>query len=106
MYLQAQAITCHRNLPIYYLIQAIATGDEGFHERLDYVIKELNKVQEASQDGYLSAFPKEHFVRLQALQAVWAPFYVVTAYTYSSDLPLIWCLVGLHYKSKQSILYV
>ncbi len=53
------------------------TGDEAFHQRLDYLIEGLSKVQEAFGDGYLSAFPKEHFTRLQALQAVWAPFYVV-----------------------------
>ncbi len=58
------------------IISAI-TGDEAFHQRLDYLIKELSKVQEAFGDGYLSAFPKEHFTRLQSLQAVWAPFYVV-----------------------------
>lgn len=64
-------------------LKAIATGDEGFHESLNYLIEELSKVQEAFRDGYLSAFPKEHFVRLQSLQAVWAPFYVVIAYTLS-----------------------
>ena len=54
------------------------TGDENFHHRLEYLIEELSKVQEAFGDGYLSAFPKEHFTRLQSLQAVWAPFYVVS----------------------------
>lgn len=29
--------------------------------------------------GYLSAFPFEHFERLQSLSPVWAPFYVVRA---------------------------
>lgn len=45
--------------------------------RLTYIINELRKVQLALGDGYLSAFPMEHFVRLQSLQGVWAPFYVV-----------------------------
>ena len=52
-------------------------GDQAFSERFEYLIEELSKVQEAIGDGYLSAFPKEHFTRLQSLQPVWAPFYVV-----------------------------
>lgn len=35
-------------------------------------------MQEALGTGYLSAFPTEHFDRLRSLQAVWAPFYVVS----------------------------
>ena len=35
-------------------------------------------MQNALGGGYLSAFPKEHFIRLQSVQAVWAPFYVVS----------------------------
>ena len=31
--------------------------------------------------GYLSAFPTEHFDRLQNLESVWAPFYVVRAHS-------------------------
>ena len=42
-------------------------------------MEELHKVQDALGAGYLSAFPKEHFIRLQSLQAVWAPFYVVSS---------------------------
>ena len=53
------------------------TGDGSFHHRLEYIIEELSKVQKAFGDGYLSAFPKEHFTRLQSLEPVWAPFYVV-----------------------------
>ena len=51
-------------------------GDEEFKERMEYLVEELHKVQDALGAGYLSAFPKEHFIRLQSLQAVWAPFYV------------------------------
>ena len=43
------------------------------------MVEELHKVQYALGAGYLSAFPKEHFIRLQSLQAVWAPFYVVSS---------------------------
>ena len=54
-------------------------GDEELGERLQYIVEELHKVQDALGGGYLSAFPKEHFIRLQSLQAVWAPFYVVSS---------------------------
>ena len=36
-----------------------------------------HQVQGAIGTGYLSAFPESHFDRLQTLQPVWAPFYVV-----------------------------
>jgi len=39
----------------------------------------LKKVQDKLGCGYLSAFPTEHFDRLQNLQPVWAPYYVVSA---------------------------
>ncbi len=54
-----------------------AQGNNHVESRLKYIIGELQKVQDALGDGYLSAFPREHFLRLQDLQAVWAPFYVV-----------------------------
>jgi len=41
------------------------------------MVSELSKVQATYGDGYLSAFPKEHFDRLEALQPVWAPYYVI-----------------------------
>ena len=41
------------------------------------LVNDLKKVQDALGGGYLSAFPLEHFERLQALRPVWAPFYVV-----------------------------
>lgn len=49
------------------------------------MVNELQMVQHAFNTrfgesygrGYLSAFPFEHFERLQALVPVWAPFYVV-----------------------------
>ncbi len=42
-------------------------------------IQSFTQVQDAIGTGYLSAFPTEHFDRLQNLQPVWAPFYVVCA---------------------------
>ena len=44
---------------------------------MTFILSELKKVQDKLGDGYLSAFPTEHFERLQNLQQVWAPFYVV-----------------------------
>ncbi|KAK9805585.1 hypothetical protein WJX72_006497 [[Myrmecia] bisecta] len=46
-------------------------------QRMEYVVAELKKVQDALGGGYLSAFPAEHFDRLQDLKPVWAPYYVV-----------------------------
>ena len=61
-------------------------GDVSITSRLGYLVDELQKVQmhlsvplDPASYGYLSAFPFEHFERLEALQPVWAPFYVVSA---------------------------
>ncbi|KAK9804537.1 hypothetical protein WJX73_005941 [Symbiochloris irregularis] len=53
------------------------TGNSSIGERGDYLISELQKVQKKLGTGYLSAFPFEHFDRLEALQPTWAPFYVI-----------------------------
>jgi len=53
------------------------TGNVTARKRLDYMVSELGKVQEALGDGYLSAFPSEHFDRVEALKGVWAPYYVI-----------------------------
>ena len=60
------------------LTHCCCAGDKAVLEKAGSIIKELRKVQEALGGGYLSAFPKEHFDRLRALQQVWAPFYVVS----------------------------
>jgi len=41
------------------------------------VVRQLKVVQDKLGSGYLSAFPMSHFDRLEALQPVWAPYYVV-----------------------------
>lgn len=41
------------------------------------MVTALKEVQDANGDGYLSAFPREHFDRLEARVQVWAPYYVV-----------------------------
>jgi hypothetical protein len=51
-------------------------GNSTVKSRLDYMVTELRKAQEALGNGYLSAFPSSHFDRLEALKGVWAPFYV------------------------------
>ncbi|KAG2492013.1 hypothetical protein HYH03_009742 [Edaphochlamys debaryana] len=60
------------------LSQAWATtGTPAFRERLRVMVSELSRVQAALGGGYLSAFPEEHFDRLEALEPVWAPYYVI-----------------------------
>ncbi|KAL4441795.1 hypothetical protein ABPG77_003711 [Micractinium sp. CCAP 211/92] len=56
---------------------AQSTGRPEFYDRGKLVVAELRKVQAAIGTGYLSAFPASHFDRLEALQAVWAPYYVI-----------------------------
>lgn len=53
------------------------TGDQAFRDRGDEVVAGLAACQAAAGDGYLSAFPASHFDRLEALQPVWAPYYVI-----------------------------
>lgn len=72
---------------------AALTGNSSVGERSDYLVAELRKVQVKLGNGYLSAFPFEHFDRLAALQNVWAPYYVVSPPLQpplvDNDLPLV-----------------
>ena len=52
----------------------VPLGDARLVERMTALVNDLKKVQDALGGGYLSAFPLEHFERLQALRPVWAPF--------------------------------
>jgi uncharacterized protein len=58
-----------------------ATGDARFQARVDTVVAELAKVQDAlakrANPGYLSAFPEELFDRVETRQRVWAPYYTI-----------------------------
>jgi DUF1680 family protein len=54
-----------------------ATGDERFKQRVDLIVTELGKCQQALGDGYLSAFPESFFDRLESGQKVWAPYYTI-----------------------------
>jgi DUF1680 family protein len=52
-----------------------ATGDEAIRAKGNEVVAVLAKCQTELSDGYLSAFPRELFDRLEARKKVWAPFY-------------------------------
>lgn len=64
-----------------------ATGDTRFKERVDYIVQELKKVQDAHGDGYLGALEhgKERMLEVSRgeirsasfdLNGLWSPFYV------------------------------
>jgi len=65
------------------LAQAYAnTGDAAMKAKGDYLVAELAKCQARAtaagfNTGYLSAYPENFFDRLEALQAVWAPYYTL-----------------------------
>ena len=54
-----------------------STGDAGVKARVDSMVAELAKCQQALGTGYLSAFPEEFFDRLRDGKPVWAPWYTV-----------------------------
>jgi len=54
-----------------------STGDAAVKAKGDQMVDELAKCQQALGEGYLSAFPREFWERLDARQKVWAPFYTI-----------------------------
>ncbi len=54
-----------------------STGDEQWKKRVNYLVTELSKCQDALGSGYLSAFPTSMFDRLEAGVHVWAPYYTI-----------------------------
>jgi hypothetical protein len=60
-----------------------STGDQRFKTRVQYVVAELAKVQQAMPSrgfnpGFLSAYPEEFFDRVdKQQQRVWAPYYTL-----------------------------
>lgn len=55
-----------------------ATGDPGLKAKADAIVAELGECQDALGDrGYLSAFPEEHFDRVESMRKVWAPYYTI-----------------------------
>jgi hypothetical protein len=54
-----------------------STGDVQFKQRVDYLVAELAKCQQALGGQYLSAFPSSFFDRLEQGKNVWAPYYTI-----------------------------
>ena len=59
-----------------------SSGDARFKERIDYLVAELGKCQEAlpktgANHGFLSAFPESFIDRVEACKPVWAPYYTL-----------------------------
>jgi uncharacterized protein len=59
-----------------------ATADERFKARVDGLVAELAKCQDALpkkgyNPGFLSAYPESFFDRVDARQSVWAPYYTL-----------------------------
>lgn len=54
-----------------------STGNEEVKARVEAVVVELQKCQEAHGNGYLSAFPENFFDRLESGQSVWVPWYTL-----------------------------
>ena len=55
-----------------------ATGDTAIKAKADELVAGIAECQATlNQNGYVSAFPLEFFDRLDRLQKVWAPFYVI-----------------------------
>lgn len=52
-----------------------ATGDDDLKNKGNVMVSELARCQKAFKNGYLSAFPEEHFDRLRDGGRVIAPFY-------------------------------
>lgn len=54
-----------------------STGDSALKAKGDQMVDQLAQCQKALGGGYLSAFPREFWDRLDARQKVWAPFYTI-----------------------------
>lgn len=59
-----------------------STGNEEMKRRVDYMVAELAKCQDALQSkgynsGFLSAYPESFFDRVDKRQSVWAPYYTL-----------------------------
>ncbi len=54
-----------------------STGDKDVKAKGDAMVAELAKCQQKLGSGYLSAFPREFWDRLDKREKVWAPFYTI-----------------------------
>ena len=52
------------------------TNDTSLRRRMEYVVQAMDEVARALPAGYLSAFPESLLDRFEAIQPVWAPYYV------------------------------
>jgi uncharacterized protein len=82
---------------------AAHTGDAAVRARGIQLAHELAACQKAHGDGYLSAFPRELFVRLRQGKPAWAPFYtlhkimagLLDTYRLSGDRQALATLTGM-----------
>jgi len=74
-----------------------ATGDEKLIRKVEAMVSELAKCQQALGGGYLSAFPESFFDRLESGQRVHAPWY--TIHKILAGL----CDVHVHCDSRQAL---
>jgi DUF1680 family protein len=63
-------------------LMCASTGDAVLKSRVEYIVSELAKCQEASPAkgfnvGYLAAFPESFMDRVETLKPVWAPWYTL-----------------------------
>jgi uncharacterized protein len=63
-------------------LMVASTGDTKLKARVDYIVAELAKCQEAMPSqgynrGFLSAYPESFFDRVDACKPVWAPYYTL-----------------------------
>lgn len=54
-----------------------STHNSTLYERMSAVLKALEECQNKMGTGYLSAFSSHEFDRVEALRAVWAPYYTI-----------------------------
>jgi uncharacterized protein len=72
-------------------------------QRLNYMVKELERCQNAFPNGYLSAFPETAFDRVETTGEGWAPHYTIhkllqgmlDAYTYAGNNTGLSCAVKM-----------
>ena len=56
-------------------LMVASTGDEALKGKLDAMVAELARCQQALGNGYLGAYPENFYDRLRDHKPVWAPFY-------------------------------
>lgn len=54
-----------------------STHNDTLYAKMLSVVDALYDCQKKMGTGYLSAFPSEFFDRVEAIKAVWAPYYTI-----------------------------